>query len=96
MNVFGMPISFILCMRLGRSPKHGLTIIIMEDLKELTTSRVAQLINEPLIKQWKNNKKRNMKLKEQTAFHQYKDIKMPSKKALLWVTQYLESNSKKL
>lgn len=42
------------------------------------TPAVAYLINEPLIKWWKNNKMRNMKSKEQTAFHQYKKIDLPS------------------
>lgn len=41
------------------------------------TPAVAHITNEPLIKQWKNSRKRNLKTKEQTAFHQHKEINLP-------------------
>jgi putative transposase len=41
------------------------------------TPAVAHITNEPLIKQWNNSRKRNLKTKEQTAFHQHKEINLP-------------------
>ena len=41
------------------------------------TPVVAHITNEPLIKKWRNSRKRNLKLKEQTAFHQHKKINLP-------------------
>ena len=41
------------------------------------TPVVAHITNEPLIKKWRNSRRRNLKLKEQTAFHQHKEINLP-------------------
>jgi hypothetical protein len=38
---------------------------------------VAHITNEPLIKKWRNSRKRNIKLEEQTAYHQHKEINLP-------------------
>ena len=42
------------------------------------TPAVAHITNEPLIKQWKNSKKRKLNIKEQTAFHQHKKLNLPN------------------
>ena len=41
------------------------------------TPAVAHITNEPLIKKWRNSRKRNIKLEEQTAYHQHKEINLP-------------------
>ncbi len=41
------------------------------------TPAVAHLTNEPLIKRWRNSRKRNLKSNEQTAYHQHKEISLP-------------------
>lgn len=38
------------------------------------TPAVAYFTNEPLIKRWRNSRKRNLKSDEQTAYHQHKEI----------------------
>ena len=41
------------------------------------TLAVAHITNEPLIKKWRNSRKRNIKLEKQTAYHQHKEINLP-------------------
>lgn len=45
---------------------------------DFTTPAEAPITKQPLIKRWKNSRKRSSQTKEQTESHQNKEINLPS------------------